>query len=657
MIARRVLPFFALLFSGLGALAGPPATIKATLTELAPRPRQAAPEWVEVTLNSRSTAIREGALEFTMNEWGASIYRYRTHDLVLNSGDQRFRFMLPTATSVGANSTRELELRFIEKGGTTYLGEFPLIASQRGDAAHVIAVVRQNFRANGNDTYPLWQALRLERFAPETGPNFDTTPIFLDPADVPLDPLGFFPFDLVLIESDAFAKMRERARTALGQWVNAGGSLCIMADRGLEAEYVEELNRLAGADPQWKPITTDEAGRLRIPESTALARVNFGRLAVMSELPPETVEEMSPTWRKVSLFLWRLTSVQAAIIEKTGKWNLKSEEDVAPTDNYWERRRRYQVDADLRRLDAPISIIFPKSVRLVPLWILASVIGVFLVLVGPADWFILGALRRHRWTWFVFPIVAVLVTAGTLLLVQRFMGSSDRTAAIIVSDIGANGRVARETRIELELPASQEVATTSMKNALRLPVRINSYYRHWRSEWADLTFQGQYPSRFEYVRGQRQWSTEVSRVTTVVDEADTSGIKWDTFNPTFLEENQGVFQKILSPDYVGNENARVFDETIWKAAGLDERPGSSLSIFTKWGARRSKNRRPIDNWLRSLTVSPERPMFLFTHVSPSGFPSTDDLRILEPEDPSRTVIVAAVKEGDVIRVWRRLFLH
>lgn len=665
MIARRLLHLLLLSFVSLSALADSSPALRAVVNELAPRTRRAAPDWVEVLLNSKSTAISEGVLEFTMIEWGDVIYRYRTHEVVINSGDQRFRFMLPAATRDGTNnSSRTLELRFIEKQKTTVLGAFPLNASQRNASTHVIAVIRPSFRASGG-TNPIWQALRLERFAPGEGLAFDTTPVFMDPADVPADPLGFFPFDIVLIESDAFGKMREKARAALAQWLNAGGSLCIMVDRSPEPEHAEAINQLAGVDPRWKPLVVTGLDEVQMPEKMALARVNFGRLVVTSELPPEDVQTVSPLWQKAAVFLWRMNSVRSEEVERGGKWGLKRERDFATQKLSKEEQRKlqqersriYQTSSDWRRFDTPIWEVFPDSVRVLPVWVLAGLAVLFVLLIGPVDWFALGAIRRHRLTWILFPIVAIVVTGGTILLAQRYMGTERRTGTVIISDIGTTGRQVRETRLELELPAGQRIAKTPMKGALRLPVK-GSYYSRDQAQ-GEVIYQGQYPARYDYMRPQRQWSPELSRVTSIADAPDASGIKWDVFALDFLSKHKDAFEPVEIAKSGAHRAGREFDSAVKEAMGWPSaKPDFGMSVFTRWGAR-DISVSPVNvKWRRAITTSPPDSMYsVFTQVSPNGFPQSDDLRIIEPNDASRTVVVVTKRERDVLYVWRRLYLH
>jgi hypothetical protein len=351
---------------------------------------------------------------------------------------------------------------------------------------------------------------------------------------------------------------------------------------------------------------------------------------------------------------------QAEIVENEGKWDLKREEHVianeSPRD--YSIRLRRQNYPQWTRFEAPVYQIFPSSVRVVPLWLLAIVLGVFLILIGPADWFLLGAIRRHRLTWMLFPLVAVSVTAGTVILVRRFMGTSNHESAIIISDIGVAGRVVRETRIELELPATGKVASTSVRNSLRMPATTFSRYgQRIESTWSNVEYQGQYPARFNYTRSQRQWSPEISRVTAIVDAPDTSGIKWDAFDAEFLERNKIVFQE-TPMDKQPSKELRSFYQAVYQAAVATESREVWFSFFTKWGTRDSELSSVDANWRNAITLAePFGSTALLTHVSPNGYPQFGDLRILDREDPSRTVVLIAVREGKNIHVWRRLYLH
>ena len=41
----------------------------------------------------------------------------------------------------------------------------------------------------------------------------------------------------------------------------------------------------------------------------------------------------------------------------------------------------------------------PRSAQMIPLSVATAILGVFVVLIGPGEWYVLGWLRRRRWKW------------------------------------------------------------------------------------------------------------------------------------------------------------------------------------------------------------------------------------------------------------------
>jgi hypothetical protein len=82
------------------------------------------------------------------------------------------------------------------------------------------------------------------------------------------------------------------------------------------------------------------------------------------------------------------------------------------------------------------ALLMPPGVRGLPWWLVAGICAVFVVVIGPGDWLVLGRLRRRRWTWVLFPVVAVLTTAVTVGLSRWWMGDHQdvRHLAIVVLD-------------------------------------------------------------------------------------------------------------------------------------------------------------------------------------------------------------------------------
>ena len=90
------------------------------------------------------------------------------------------------------------------------------------------------------------------------------------------------------------------------------------------------------------------------------------------------------------------------------------------------------------------------------------ILVVFVLVVGPADFYLLGVIRQRRWTWVAFPVMSIVFTVATVVVANEYRGRVDARAAINIHDIGELGRVLKRTRLELVLPASRQTVTTEM---------------------------------------------------------------------------------------------------------------------------------------------------------------------------------------------------
>ena len=82
--------------------------------------------------------------------------------------------------------------------------------------------------------------------------------------------------------------------------------------------------------------------------------------------------------------------------------------------------------------------------RLVPFWLVAGLILIYLLLIGPGDYFLLRKLGgRMTWTWLTFPAVVVLVCLGAYVLAHAMKGSEVKINQLDLVDVdAASGRCA-----------------------------------------------------------------------------------------------------------------------------------------------------------------------------------------------------------------------
>ncbi|MCE5266443.1 MAG: hypothetical protein LLG00_00960 [Planctomycetaceae bacterium] len=84
------------------------------------------------------------------------------------------------------------------------------------------------------------------------------------------------------------------------------------------------------------------------------------------------------------------------------------------------------------------------GVRLVPFWFVAALIVVYILLIGPGDYFFLRkVVRRMEWTWLTFPVIVVVVSVGAYVLAYKLKGDRLRVNQVDLVDVDAASGHAR----------------------------------------------------------------------------------------------------------------------------------------------------------------------------------------------------------------------
>jgi len=79
-------------------------------------------------------------------------------------------------------------------------------------------------------------------------------------------------------------------------------------------------------------------------------------------------------------------------------------------------------------------------------WLVAALIGAYLVLIGPVDYFLLRKFSpRMELTWLTFPLVVVAFSAGAYLLGAHYKGRDLRVNQVTLVDVDAQSRQVRGT--------------------------------------------------------------------------------------------------------------------------------------------------------------------------------------------------------------------
>ncbi len=551
-----VFVFFVLPLVALSA-PGSPSPVTADVQPLTLRPRTHAPAFIDITLRSQSRALIEGALELQVFADGNELFRERIPDLALAPGSIRQRLLLPPPT--GATMIEEVRLQFFARSGIYDLGRFPLTtlapSSQRQYLIAICAVDTER----GAGRSATWQALRPERLFLNTKSVRETPvtqPVWLVPEDFPT-PMGLSTFDVVLLEGGALSTLAEKQLADLTTWVKAGGSMCVVAPRALESEHVTFLNQLAGTEETPQPFERmpdktlappglpgpARAGGPRIP-AFLFYRAELGRFVYVPAPPASEADWAHLGWVKATHFLAHSNADKGA----------------PPSGPFDPEFYQFRSGA----MESWIMGAMPRNARMIPLPVVVAILGAFVLMVGPGEWLFLGWVRRRRWTWITFPVIAVGCTLFTVRAADYYLGGGDRRGAVVITDFSSQGRPLRENRFDLWFPNRNQIAVTDLQQALAVPcipeydsrVSINARRSFapqgirglapMEPTFAASLYQGRVPGRYSLSHPITQWTPYLQRTFTFVPRTAMPSLRWGAVQPLHLvsRDSTELAQKI-----------------------------------------------------------------------------------------------------------------
>lgn len=506
------------------------------------RLRKGAPIPLEVRVTNSTQSIIEGRLELTLLRGGNAAAIYRSGELVIQPGARVIALPLPPLPEVEDGDGLGAQIRFVRKDDTIDLGRQQIGIFGLGTNQFILAIPRTGRRLGEMDT-ARERGIYLESLRPvlDKAPWLAITTIVapLTAEQIPRHPLGWCAYDAVMLDGPAFAATGEKQLASLARWVEGGGSVFVCANdppaAGLGGHHVAFLQRLAASKPAVS-FSIGENGRVTSAGREAgpqLFRAGIGRAVIATATPASRDEYKSKSWREAVAWLWKVRADHRGRIAREGA-----------LDNDWaEQGQTYQGFRNRREnaweWDAAngFSALTPGAPRQLPLALVAGVLGLLLVLVGPGDWFALGWLRRRRWTWFLFPIACASFAWWMAHLSGRYLGVADRAGMVRLVDVGEDGRVLREVRYELLFPANDREWTHDLRDAIAVPVpRPAADFVSSASAGiinpprpADVPAVSEWssPGHFTLRRSIRQWTPALVRVTSFPDAKDDSGIDWN----------------------------------------------------------------------------------------------------------------------------------
>ena len=527
--------------------------------------------------------------------------------------------------------------------------------------------------------------------------------VLIKPDALLTDPLGFCAFDVVVIADGGLSKLDQGRMDAMREWVRAGGSLCVVPDGAIERRHTNFLIDLFVEHPDPPAMTLDRSSSFVSgwEGMHVQTKLGLGRVVLVDPNKPlrdEPAEknsggkksEMSAAtaayWKKVAGFLWRVRKSQL----DEDKWGAVDPQKPPANGDENPYGRAYAL-SDYQRASESMTVrpigqnevtrqLMPSNVRMVPLWLVTTMLLAYVFIVGPGDYLLLGMLKMRRYTWIVFPIVTALFTMGMVGVSNYYMATTQNGGSIEINDVVGSGEIVRRTGISLDFFGAQRDVHADHSSQLITPLDIRAsvhdlqYQRMARYQEAPgslsvrqpaafsgdssgLYYEGRVPGRYTTHRTVRQWEPQLSRTFEIVSEtAPGCGFDWE--NPGKLWD--AADRRVLALA-IRNHNPAIGAVVLNMGQSKMLRPlayPESIAVDYRNDWAYQFENRPVSDYFSLLNQVSDRSQHFFryvTTVSPNGANNYEDLAMLDQSDPGEWLLIVSWLEGDTQKVYRRLY--
>jgi len=427
--------------------------LEAELVSFGKALRDRAPIPVQITVTWRGTGILEGRLHWRLFEGSETYAELRGREIALAPGERTMSALLPPVATASIYQTLDVAVELRSVDAVHSLGVHNVAIQNNASWQGVVAAVHAGggFRRSAD---ALGERLRIERLrSGEPDPlGLQSRLISLQPDDLPQGPLSYCAWNLVVIDGSAFAQLRAQQCEALARWVAAGGSCAVELAASSQPHHRELLRALRGQEAR--------AGGT-LPSTGGLYHCGLGRAFVLDgPLPGDAALDAALR------FLWRATDAAGE-----GEAVQVGYHQEGPGNRQQDLIARYES----RLAGALLGTLMPESVQVVPLSVVAVILAVFVLLIGPGDWFLLGLLRRRILTWIAFPLIAAACTLLTLWIAEGYLGSRDYHRSLIVADMNGDGEILRSDRFDLHYRARDSEVVADLAGGLPAVVAQEDY--------------------------------------------------------------------------------------------------------------------------------------------------------------------------------------
>ncbi|MES2789389.1 MAG: hypothetical protein V4719_07195 [Planctomycetota bacterium] len=667
--------------------------------------RSDSPVTLLVTMTPNGSGLLEGKLRFKLWNGGELLTTVTTDDEVINPPSKKARYMLPAPDLRGYAQQLDLTVEFISKNGPfKLLGPFSILAPLGSDRDLVIGYVAPETMRLDKTLDLLLDELKFENFSPIVNDrSLRTINDRISPEQLPTDGISMCAFNMLFIAAEGFSAVKESQWTPIVEWVEAGGSLCLLPTNDLSPHHVVLLNKLLESkNPQGTYLLGPNSELLFKNEQQRKisyhARRGLGRVAVVNLLDDETLDPKSAEWRATIAHLWNFRRDQVSDFVQTGQWNLKI---LAQQEQRFTQHRQSYLYQNIRHEqkklgylplnsgDQLMQAIVPSNLHIIPLPLIAFVLFLYVLAIGPGDYFILGRFNLRKWTWVTFPLTTVIFAAGALWMAEWYMNTGDARRSVYFVDIGVEGRAERVNQLEMLFNSRQKVVETPLTRSLFTSLDhqmygAGSYQQFNQRQYGKSSgfvgpaeISGRIPSRFVAYQLTPKWVPQLNRIMTLNTDKFANKMDWQKLQlksdgephdwEKFIRDRSGVnaFTQPIKAEFTSGKltigvysggqyyhlfgNRQLFSPIPTQVVNGVAVPQPVGSNFQNWNNSQQ-------DFLADVSMLQDAGLFsVVSRIAPHGGRQLEDLSLVDPSDPRQWLLMVGIEEDQDWIVYRKLY--
>ncbi len=512
----------------IGPLAAQDKPLKVTVRREWEGARTSAPVSLRAFLKWQRPELLEGKLQVNAFIDQLPISRWSSNDTALSDSEQVLWFMTPRPVMTEQYERYVLQAQFMGETRSFETEQLDVEVPVRRRRVMVVGIVLAQgtstpigLGAVADPTAFEQPFLLQQNLSSEEGFALHVHPSHVTPLDLPAEPLRLLGLDALLLAHDTLNQLRPAQLLAVQTWVLAGGSLALIQTGRLERaadEFVQTLSR-----NEWSQSAQKARG---LPSLATVFAPGLGQFIVAKR----EVAGNSLEWGRVARLMLRMQPQPALKLEKTNKLPL----GTIAGPQLLEPLPRFSATELTDRL-------MPESIRGMPFGLAASVLACCLFCIAPGDYLLLGLLRRRKWTWALFPVVALGFTGLMAHLAAEHNGRNDSRTWVSIVDVTPENEVLRTSRFELTYGASGRTVAHPVQDQWWVDVRQEDFAGvaqsdedlviagyggqspQRRSEQSPqptelgerLSYHGSVPANYLVEEPVRQWAPRMQRITTL----------------------------------------------------------------------------------------------------------------------------------------------